>query len=192
MDGLRNDLSDILSFPSNFWDSCLAATWWGMVAGQSSLSAVRLWPISNVMLAKIRVIKCLRTLGSYCRSQAESLPRCAPAVHSCLSQQCLWVSHGAPSLCKEGPLTQSAPHFCTLHLPCSSSSAYLCTKVKVEKLRVSQNLTLMPAVLWLCAGICLLWTFWGFLLPLGHMATLKWFPQNSCCCDAAAREELWV
>lgn len=164
-----------------------------MVASQSSLSAVRLWPISNVMLAKIRVIKSHawghKTIIA--EVKLDSLPKRAPAVHSYLSQQCLWVSHRATSLCKEGPLTQSVPHFCTLNLPCSCSSPYLCTEVKLEKLGVSQNLTLMPAVLWLCAAIYLPWTCCVFLLPW-HMATLKRFLQNSCCCDAAAREEVWV
>lgn len=154
-----------------------------MVASQSSLSAVRLWAVSNVILPKIRVIKPhawghKTIIGEV---KLESLPKRAPAVHSYLSQQCLWVSCRATSLCKEGPLTQPALHFCTLNLPCSCSSLYLCTEVKLEKLGVSQNLSLMPDVLWLCAGIYLPWTCWVFRLPLGHIATLKWFLQNFCC-----------
>lgn len=165
-----------------------------MVASQSSLSTVRLWPISNAMLAKIRVIKSHawghKTIIAEVR--LESIPKHAAAVHSYLSQQGLCISQRETSPYKEGPLTQFVPHFCTLNLPCSCSSAYLCTKVELEKLGISQNLTLMAAVLWLCAGIYLPWTCWVFLLPLGDMATLKWFLPNSCCCDVAAREEVWV
>lgn len=165
-----------------------------MVTSQSSLSVVRLWPISNVMLAKIRVIKC-HAWGHQtiiAEVKLESLPRCAPAVHSYLSQQCSWVPIEQLLCARKGPLHSLPPISAPWVLPCGCSSAYLCTKVKLEKLGVSQNLALMCSpVLWLCAGMNLPRTCWVFLLPLGHMATLKWFLQNSCCDDAAAREKVW-
>lgn len=113
------------------------------------------------MLAKIRVIK-FHAWGHktiVAEVKLEFLPKHATALHSYLSQQFLWVFHGVASLHKEGLLRQSLPHFCVLNLPCSCSSAYLCKKVKLEKLGGRRNLTLMPVVLSLLAGICLSLTY---------------------------------
>lgn len=194
-DVLRHDLIDVLSFPSNFWGG-LAATQLGMVASQSSLSAVRLRPVSKPHASQDtgNKISCLRAWHNDCKSQAGIPPQtCCSIAH--LPQPTVLMSFPSCGFSLQGKtrLRQSLSHFCVLNLPCSCSSAYLCRKLKLEKLRGRQNLTLMPVVLLLLAGICLpLMYVLDFFLPFGDMSTLKWFLQNSCCWDAAARVEAWV
>lgn len=79
--------------------------------------------------------------------------------YSYLSQQFSWAFHSVSSLHKECPFRESFTHICMLNLPCSCSSAYLCKKVKLEKLGGRQNLTLMPVVLLLLADIYLPLTY---------------------------------
>lgn len=179
-----------------FGGAGLAATQLGMVASQSSLSALRLWPVSKRHSSqdKGNKISCSRAWDNDCKSQAGIPPQtCYSIAH--LPQPTVLMSFPSCSFCLRGKtrLRQSLPHFCMSNLPCSCSSAYLCKKLKLEKLGGRQNLTLMPVVLLLLAGICLPLTYMlGFFLPFGDMSTLKWFLQNSCCWDAAARVEAWV
>lgn len=84
-----------------------------------------------------------------------------------------------------------------LNLPCSCSSAYLCTKVKLERLGCRWNLTLVPVVLLLLAGTSspLMYVL-GFSPSLwGRVYIEAVSAKHSYCWDAAARvslNRLWV